>query len=72
DNKDRREEARNRLFLRWLKQEDKYGKYCFDTSSAFVEGQEIIVSIIVERNNPQLQDILNEFHVVSQVLGDKP
>ena len=72
DNKDKREEARNRLFFRWLKQEDKDNKYCFDTSSAFVEGQEIIVSIIVERNNPQLHGILKEFKVVSNVLGDKP
>ena len=72
DNKDKREEARSRLFIRWLKQEDKEGKYCFDTSSALVEGQEIIVSIIVERNNPQLHGILNEFKVVSNVLGDKP
>ena len=72
DNKDKREEARNRLFFRWLKQEDKEGKYCFDTSSAFVEGQEIIVSIIVERDNPQLHGILKEFKVVSNVLGDKP
>ncbi len=69
DSSDRREAARNRLFIRWFKEADAGARFTICTSEAMVEGQGMYVAIIVENRNPNLTSITEEFNMASSVLA---
>ena len=68
DSSDRREKARNRLFIRWFKEEDNGRRFTIRASETSVEGQGMYVAIIVENCNPHLKEITEEFDNTAAVL----
>ncbi|MBQ7056778.1 MAG: hypothetical protein IJM84_02370 [Bacteroidaceae bacterium] len=68
DSSDRREKARNRLFIRWFKETDVNSKFTICTTETIVEGQGMYVAIIVENDNPRIDAIKEEFEMVSDAL----
>lgn len=63
-----REKARNRLFIRWFKEEDNGRRFTIRASETSVEGQGMYVAIIVENCNPHLKEITEEFDNTAAVL----
>ena len=47
-------------------------RFAIRTSRALVEGQGIYIAIIVEKRNPRIQSILEEFDHTVSLLIDKP
>ena len=47
-------------------------RFAIRTSRAIVEGQGIYIAIIVEKRNPKIQSILEEFDNTVSLLTDKP
>lgn len=72
DASDHREEYRNRLFIRWFEKAASPNRFAIRTSRAIVEGQGIYIAIIVEKRNPKIQSILEEFDNTVSLLTDKP
>lgn len=69
---DGKQASRNRLFIRWFKEYKKKHLYYFDTVEMIAENIENFAAIIVQRNNPNLEAIIEEFNGVVGVLRDKP
>lgn len=73
DTSDHREEARNRLFLKWFERNAEPNRFTIRTTYTEIEGEGFYVSIIVENRNPNLKAIICEFEEISQMLTqDKP
>ena len=72
DTTDGREAHRNRLFLRWFKESDTLGQFTIKTANAKVEDQTLYVAIIVENNNPKIEEITNSFEAEAEMLTNKP
>lgn len=71
DTSDHCEEYRNRLFIRWFEKAASPNRFTIRTSRAIVEGQGIYIAIIVEKRNPKIQYILEEFNNTVSLLTDK-
>ncbi len=72
DTSDRREAARNRLFIRWFRQSAEPNRFTIRSASATIEGQGFFAAIIVENRNSKLKDITADFEETAAVLSDKP
>ena len=73
DSSDKREKARNRLFIKWFKEENGEEKFIIKTAETIIDGQGMYLAIIVENTNPRLKEIVEEFEVTSTMLtsGEK-
>ena len=69
DTSDNREASRNRLFARWFKQFAVGTEYVFRSANSIVEGQGFYAAIIVEKNNPNLNAIINDFEESARELA---
>lgn len=69
DTSDRREAARNRLFIRWFKQSAQPHRFTIKAANATVDGQGIYAAIIVENSNPKLQSITDDFDKTAATLA---
>lgn len=69
---DGKQASRNRLFIRWFKEYANKHLYYFDTIEIEAEGTDNFAAIIVQRNNPDLQNIISEFNSVVETLKNKP
>jgi len=69
---DGKQAARNRLFIRWFKEYANNHLFYFDTCEIKAEGIDIFAAIIVQKSNPDLQDIIRDFNHVVGTLKDKP
>ncbi len=72
DTSDRREAARNRLFVRWFRQSAEPNRFTIRTANATIEGQGIYAAIIVENSNSKLKAITADFEETAAILSDKP
>lgn len=72
DTSDKREAARNRLFIRWFRQSAQPDRFTIRSASATIEGQGFYAAIIVENRNPLLTDITADFDQTAVSLTNKP
>ena len=71
DTSDHREKARNRLFLSWF--ENNSESYTICTADTEIEGEGFYTAIIVDKKNPYLKNVLDDFDYTSRKLTkDKP
>lgn len=61
---DGKQAMRNRLFVRWFNKYANHQQYYLDTVEITAEGVDNFAAIIVQRNNPQFEQIINEFNEV--------
>ena len=64
---DGKQRQRNRLFIRWFN-----NLYYFDTIRMTAEGVENFAAIIVQKSNPNIENIVNMFDDVVKALREKP
>lgn len=73
DTSDHREEARNRLFLKWFERNAEPNSFTIRTACTEIEDEGFYVAIIVGNHNPSLEAIIQEFEETSRMLTqDKP
>lgn len=72
DTEDRKEAARNRLFIRWFKEAESSSNFVLKTADTVVEGQGFYFAIIVPKSHPNLAAICSEFDTVAENLSQKP
>lgn len=61
DTSDNREASRNRFFANWFRRFAERGAYEFRSANSSIEGEGFYAAIIVERSNPKLQAVLEDF-----------
>lgn len=69
---DGKQTSRNRLFVRWFKEYAKKHLYYFDTVEIEADGIKNFAAIIVQKANPNLNEIVRVFNHVVNTLKDKP
>lgn len=69
---DRKQAARNRLFIKWFRDYTNNHLYYFDTCEIRADGIDNFVAIIVQKSNPDLQNIVSDFNHVVGTLKGKP
>ena len=72
DTSDGRQQARNMLFLRWLRDYDTSGRYRISTCNVVVEGEMWYTAIIVRVDNPLCDTVTAEFEADASRLCEKP
>lgn len=72
DTGDDMQAARNRLFERWFNEGESKVLYYFQQIRIVAEDVENYAAIVVQRSNPNLQDIIKDFKEFVNVLSDKP
>ena len=69
---DGKQASRNRLFVRWFRAYAKKYLYYFDTVEMQADGVENFAAIIVQKSNPKLNEIVEAFNRVVNILKEKP
>ena len=69
---DEKQSARNRLFERWFNEAESKGTYYFQNVTICAEGIENYAAIIVQRDNEQLDEIIQAFNEFVELMTDKP
>lgn len=69
---DGKQASRNRLFIKWFKEYANKHLYYFNTVEIEADGIDNFAAIIVQKSNPELNSIINEFNNVVATLKDKP
>ena len=72
DTSDGRQQARNKLFLKWLRENDQQGRYGISTCNVNVEGDMWYAAIILRRDYPLFFSVMKEFEEDAQRLSEKP
>jgi len=71
DTSDGREAFRSKLFVKWFEESDGANRFVIRTASAEIEEQGFYTAMIVERSNPNLEAILEDFEYTSRILCEK-
>ena len=69
---DGKQAMRNRLFMRWFQQYSEHHLYYLKTVEIQAEGMMNFAAIIVRYDNPRINEIIQEFDMITKTLGDKP
>ena len=69
---DGKQAMRNRLFIRWFQQYSEHHLYYLKTVEIQAEGMMNFAAIIVRYDNPRINEIIQEFDMITNTLGDKP
>ena len=69
---DDKQAARNRLFARWFRETEQATKYYFNNVEIDADGIENYAAIIVQKSNPELDEIIYKFNEVVETLQNKP
>ena len=69
---DGKQAMRNRLFIRWFQQYSEHHLYYLKTVEIQAEGMMNFAAIIVRYDNPRINEIIQEFDMITKTLGDKP
>lgn len=69
DTSDKREASRNRLFTHWFRQFSEDSAFEFRSASSHVEYEKFFAAIIVERTNPKLEAVLEDFDKTAKELN---
>lgn len=72
DTSDGRQQARSKLFLRWLRDYDREHRYHISTCNVPVEGEIWYTAIIVRKDNPLFDAIESQFTSDVAQLSEKP
>ena len=67
---DGKQAMRNRLFIRWFQQYSEHHLYYFKTLEIQAEGIMNFAAIIVRFDNPKINEIIQEFDMIANTLGD--
>lgn len=59
---DGKEALRNRLFLRWMREYDNKSIFYMEHVELRAEGIDNYATLIVQKSNPRLDDIVGDFH----------
>lgn len=70
DSADDQQSMRNRLFLRWFNGYEQQKQYVIRTAKILDEGIETYVAIIIQKSNPQLEYILQQFDEQTALFRD--
>ena len=62
----------DRLFLRWFEEYEHRGKFVIKVSKITAEGVDNYAAVIVQRNNPQLEQIIHDFEQFVGFFQSKP
>lgn len=71
DVRDGRQNARSRLFQKWFSQYKKKDLYVLKSTTKVVEGTFYYASILLKKDNPNLNLVLQEFNSLIQDLDAK-
>ena len=71
DTSDCREASRSKLFVGWFKEYDNNNRFIIRTANTEIEGQGFYTALIVEKKNPKLDEILEDFDTTAAMLCDK-
>lgn len=69
---DNRQAIRDRLFLRWFQEYEHRSEYVVKVSEIVAEGMSNYAAIIVQKSNPSLQAILDDFNSFVTFFKQKP
>lgn len=69
---DGRQAARNRLFLQWFRSYEGASNIYFEDAEIESEGIINYAALIVKRNNPEIETIVNAFKEAIDTLSTKP
>lgn len=69
---DNKQGARDRLFLKWFNEYEFSKDYYIKVSQVVAEGISNYAAMIVQRSNPNLQSIIDDFDDFVGFLSDKP
>ena len=61
ETKDEKQAIRNRLFIHWFNMYDLRCQYIIQTAQGKMDGQMNFMAIIIKRDNPRLQQVIEEF-----------
>lgn len=69
---DNKQDARGRLFLRWFNSNEFSSNFHISTVMITAEGINNYAAMIVQKSNPNLDSIIEEFENFVGILSDKP
>lgn len=69
---DRKQAARNRLFVRWFNDSKRQKEFYFRDVNIKAEGVDNFAAIIVQRSNPDIDTIISQFDEFINFMSDKP
>ena len=70
ETKDKKQAFRNRLFVRWFNTYDNHDKYLIRTAEGKMNNQMNFMAIIMRKDNPRKEMIINEFDETVRFLFD--
>ena len=70
ETKDAKQASRNRLFVRWFNTYERRERFFIKTAEGKMEGQMNFMAIISRRDNPRLQEAIEEFDDTISFLFD--
>ena len=69
---DGKQAARSKLFLRWFANYHRSDDYFFNSTEIVGEEESNFAAIILRKDNPNLEEIANDFEEMTTFLGNKP
>lgn len=69
---DNRQAMRDRLFLRWFSEYEHSDQYYIKVAEIVAEGISNFAAVIVQRNNPDIENIINDFDNFVGFFKQKP
>ncbi len=69
---DDRQAMRDRLFLRWFQEYEHHSDYVVKVSEIVAEGISNYVAIIIQKSNPSLVTVLQDFDNFVSFFREKP
>lgn len=69
---DGKQALRSKLFIRWFNSYNNRDAYVLQTAEVEEENTKNFAALIVQKSNPRLKEILQEFDETIKILTDKP
>lgn len=69
---DGKQAARSKLFLRWFSNYSNSSAFYFKTTEITGEGVDNFAALILRKDNPDIDTIINDFDEMTTLLSDKP
>lgn len=69
---DSKQSARNRLFVRWFHESKSRESFYFKDVCVYADGIENFAALIVQRSNPDLETIVQQFDEFVDLMSNKP
>lgn len=69
---DGKQAARSKLFLRWFRNYKNAGKYYMQDTEIINDEESNFAALIIRRDNPSFDSIVNDFTEMTEILKNKP